>query len=57
LWAEKHEAYTPFKDLSVGDFVLVRPHNPNLIPLLIRKLKGDDIKEEESEYFEMVKVQ
>jgi hypothetical protein len=26
-------AYTPFRDLNVGDFVLVRPHDPNLVPL------------------------
>jgi hypothetical protein len=25
--------YTPFRDLNVGDFVLVRPHDPDLIPL------------------------
>jgi hypothetical protein len=22
-----------FRDLNVGDFVLVKPHNPNLVPL------------------------
>jgi hypothetical protein len=26
-------AYTPFKDLNVGDFVVVRSHDPNLVPL------------------------
>jgi hypothetical protein len=26
-------AYTPFRDLNVGDFVLVRPHDPNFVPL------------------------
>jgi hypothetical protein len=26
-------AYTPFKDLNVGDFVLVRLHDLNLVPL------------------------
>jgi hypothetical protein len=25
-------AYTPFKDLNVGEFVLMRPHDPNLVP-------------------------
>jgi hypothetical protein len=49
--------YTPFKDLNVGYFVLVRPHNPNLIPLWMGKAEGDVIKDEESEYFQMVKVQ
>ncbi len=26
-------AYTPFKDLNVGDFMFVRPHDLNLVPL------------------------
>jgi hypothetical protein len=26
-------AYTPFTDLNVRDFVLVRPHDPDLVPL------------------------
>jgi hypothetical protein len=26
-------AYTPFKDLNVGDFVLVRSYDFNLVPL------------------------
>ncbi len=42
--------YTPFTDLNVGDFVLVRLHDPNLIPFLMGKEKGDVIKDEESEY-------
>jgi hypothetical protein len=25
--------YTPFRDLNVGDFVLVRLHDPDLVPL------------------------
>jgi hypothetical protein len=25
--------YTPFKDFNVGDFVLVRPHDPNFVLL------------------------
>jgi hypothetical protein len=43
--------YTPFKDLNVGDFVLVKPHDPNLIPLWMGKAKGDVIKDEENKYF------
>jgi hypothetical protein len=34
LWAKKHEAftaYTPFKDFNVGNFVLVKPHEPNFV--------------------------
>jgi hypothetical protein len=60
LWARKHEAftaYTSFKDLNVRDFVLVRPHNPNFVPLWMGKAKGDVVKDEETEYFKMVKVQ
>jgi hypothetical protein len=26
-------AYTPFRDLNVGDFVFVRPHHLDLVPL------------------------
>ncbi len=50
-------AYTPFRDLNVGDFVFVRSHDPNLVPLLMGIAEGDVIKGEESEYFKMVKVQ
>jgi signal peptidase I len=44
-------AYTLFKDLNVGDFVFVKPHDPNLVPLWMGKMKGDVIKDKESEYF------
>jgi hypothetical protein len=60
LWVKKHEAfttYTPFKDFNVGDFVLVIPHDPNLVALWMGKTKGDVVKDKESEYFKMVKVQ
>ncbi len=49
--------YTPFKDLSVGDFVLVRPRNLDLVPFWMGGAKGDVVKDEESEYFKMVRVQ
>jgi hypothetical protein len=49
--------YTPFKDLNVGDFVFVRPHDPDLVPFLMGRMKGDVIKDKESEYFKMVRVQ
>jgi len=49
--------YTPFRDLNVRDFVLVRPHDPNLVSLWMGRAKVDVIKDEESEYFKMVKVQ
>jgi hypothetical protein len=36
-------AYTPFKDFNVGDFVLVRPHDPNLVHLWMGRVEGDII--------------
>jgi hypothetical protein len=50
-------AYTPFKDLNVGDFVIVRPHDHDLIPLYMGKAKCDVIKDENNEYFKMLRVQ
>jgi len=50
-------AYTLFKDLNVGDFVFVRPHDLNLVLLWMEIVKGDVIKDEDSEYFKMVRVQ
>ncbi len=44
-------AYTPFRDLNVKDFVLVRPHDPNIVPLWMGRAEVDVIKDEESEYF------
>jgi len=49
--------YTPFRDLNVGDFVLVKPHDLNLVPFLMGRAEGDVIKNEESEYFKIVKIQ
>jgi hypothetical protein len=49
--------YMPFKDLNVGDFMLVRMHDLDLVPLWMGKVEGDVIKNEESEYFKMVRVQ
>jgi len=37
--------------------VFVKPHDPNLVHLYMGKAKGDVIKDEENEYFKMVKVQ
>ncbi len=48
--------YTPFRDHNVGDFVVVRSHDPDLVMLWTRT-KGDAIKDEKSEYFKMVRVQ
>ncbi len=37
--------------------MLVKPHYPNLVPLWMGRVKGDAIKDQESEYFKMVKLQ
>jgi hypothetical protein len=50
-------AYMPFRDLNVGDFVLMRLHDLDLVPLWMGRVEGDVIKDEESEYFKMVRVQ
>ncbi len=49
--------YTPIKDLNVGDFVLLKPHDLNLVPFLMGRVEGDVIKNEENEYFKMVRIQ
>ncbi len=40
-------AYPPFRDFNVGDFVLVRSHDLDLVPLWIRRVESDVIKDEE----------
>ncbi len=37
--------------------MVVRPHDLNLICLWMGKAKGDVVKDEENEYFKMVRVQ
>jgi len=49
--------YTPFIDLNVRNFVFVKPYDPNLVPIWMGKVEGDVNKDEESEYFKMVRVQ
>jgi hypothetical protein len=44
-------AYTTFRDLNVEDFVLVKLHDHDLVPLWMGRAEGDVIKDEESEYF------
>jgi hypothetical protein len=50
-------AYIPFKDFNVGDFVFMRLRDPDLVPLWMGRVKVDVIKDEESEYFKMVRFQ
>ncbi len=50
-------AYKPFRYINVGDFVLVRLHDLDLVLLWMGRMEGDVIKDEENEYFKMVRVQ
>jgi hypothetical protein len=34
----------------------MKPYDPNFVPLWMGKVEGDVIKDEEGEYFKMVKV-
>jgi hypothetical protein len=49
--------YTPFIDLNVGNFVLVRLHDPDFVSLWMGRVEGDVVKYEDNEYFKMVRVQ
>ncbi len=50
-------AYILFRNLNVGDFVLVRSHDFNLVHVWIGKAQCDIVKDKKSENFKMVKVQ
>jgi hypothetical protein len=50
-------AYTPLKYLNVGDFMLVRPHETDFVIVRMGRAEGDVVKDEDNEYFKMVKVQ
>jgi hypothetical protein len=50
-------AYMLFINLNVGDFVLMRPHDLDPIPLWMGKAECAVIKDEKNEYFKMVRVQ
>jgi hypothetical protein len=49
-------AYTPFRDLNNEIFVLVKPHDPFLIHVQIRKTHIDVVKDHQNEFFKMVRV-
>jgi hypothetical protein len=48
---------TLFKDLNDGHFVLIRLHDPSLVPFWMGKAQGDVMRNEENAFFKMVKVQ
>jgi hypothetical protein len=49
-------AYTPFKDLNNGDFLLVKPHGHFLVPMWMGITQCGVVKDEQNENFKMVKV-
>jgi len=49
--------YTLFRNLNGEDFVLVRPHDPSLVLVWMGRTQCDVVKDEESAFFKMVKVQ
>jgi hypothetical protein len=50
-------AYTPFRNLNNGDFVLVRPHDILLVPTWMGRTQCDVVNDEQNEFFKMVRVQ
>jgi len=50
-------AYTSFRDLNNENFVLVKLHEPFLIPVQIRRTHIDVVKDDQNEFFKMVRVQ
>ncbi len=49
--------YTLFKDLNNGDFVVVRPHDLFLVPVWLARIQSDVVKDDQNEFFKMVRVQ
>jgi hypothetical protein len=45
--------YIPFKDVNVENFVLMRLHDLDLVPMWMRRAQGDIVKDEESDFFKM----
>ncbi len=49
--------YTLFRDLNNGDFILVKPHDPFLVFVWLGRTQSDVVKDDQNEFFKMVKVQ
>ncbi len=49
--------YTSFKDLSNGYFVFVRLHDPLLVLVWLGRTQSDVVKDDQNEFFKMVRVQ
>jgi hypothetical protein len=43
----------PFKDVNVGDFVLMSLDDRDLVPMWMGRAQGDIVKDEESDFFKM----
>ncbi len=49
--------YTPFKDLNNGDFAFVRLYDPLLVPIWLGRTQSYVVKDDQNEFFKMVRVQ
>ncbi len=49
--------YTPFQDLGVGDFTLVRPIELELYPVWMGRVKNEVEKDEQSDNFRHFHIQ
>jgi hypothetical protein len=47
---------TLFKDFNNGDFVLVKPYDPLLVLVWLGRTQSDVVKDDQNEFFNMVKV-
>jgi len=45
--------YIPFKDVNVGDFVIMKLHDLDLVPMLMGRAQGDIVNDEESGFYKM----
>jgi len=48
--------YTPFRDFNNGDFILMRHHDPLLILVWMGRIQSDVVKDDQNEFFRMVRV-
>jgi hypothetical protein len=48
--------YTPFRDFNNGDFFLMKPYDPLLVPVWLGSTQSDVVKDDQNEFFKMVRV-
>jgi hypothetical protein len=56
FWKLVH-AYTSFKDFNSGDFIFIRLHDPFLVLVWLGRTQNDVVKDDQNEFFKMVRVQ